>query len=324
MATILIVCDVRNGQHRSINYEVMTAAKQLAEAGGHSTTALLIGNGLDGLEEAIGNYGIDNTVIVEDSKLENYSADTFSAAIAAVSSQKEAALVLMGATATGKDVMARAAQILDTGLAQDCTDLRADGSEFVFTRPMYAGKLLAEVSVTSSPAMATIRSKSIKANAPGGSTSVEKLSVDLPEPLVTVESLELSDTEKLDVTEADIIVSGGRGLKGPENWNILLELADAIGGATGCSRPVSDEGWRPHGEHIGQTGKTVSPTLYIACGISGAIQHLAGVSSSKFILAINKDEEAPIFKAADYGLVGDLFEIMPAMTEEIRKLKAND
>nr|HQV34108.1 electron transfer flavoprotein subunit alpha/FixB family protein [Calditrichia bacterium] len=259
--------------------------------------------------------GIANVVVVEDPALDKFSADTFAAAIAEVAKAKGAAVVLMGATATARDVLPRAAMRLDTALAQDTIAMRADGAKVVFTRPMYAGKLLGEVSIKSMPAMATIRSKAFKAeHSPVGAT-VEKVAVSLPTPRVKIEELALENTGTLDVTEADIIVSGGRGLKGPENWGILEDLAKTLGAATGCSRPVSDEGWRPHDEHIGQTGKVVSPTLYIAVGISGAIQHIAGMSSSKFIVAVNKDEEAPIFKASDYGIVGDLFEVIPALNE---------
>jgi electron transfer flavoprotein alpha subunit len=218
--------------------------------------------------------------------------------------------------------MARVAQILDAGLAQDCTRVILDGGALRCTRPMYAGKLIADVNVTSTPALATLRPKATKPVKKPVDAAVERLSVDVPAPKVVVEAYEGGDNGRLDVTEADIIVSGGRGMQGPDRWGVIEDLAGVLGAATGCSRPVSDDGWRPHEEHIGQTGKTVSPDLYIACGISGAIQHVAGVSSSKYIVAVNKDPEAPIFKVADYGIVGDVFEVLPAMTEEVRKLKA--
>ena len=181
--------------------------------------------------------------------------------------------------------------------------------------------MLADVKVVSKPAMATLRSKSYKPEENPSSPTLEKLDLDLPQPQVVVEAIELASAGKMDVTEADLIVSGGRGLRGPENWHILEALAEALGAATACSRPVSDEGWRPHEEHVGQTGKTVAPDLYIAAGISGAIQHIAGISSSKYIVAINKDPEAPIFKVADYGIVGDVFEVLPRFTEEVKKLQ---
>ena len=322
MSTILVAAEIQDGQLKSITKEVLTAARHLAQDMNSSVTALLIGGGgLESQAESVGKYGVENVAIVTDGKLEKYSPDSYATVIAEVARQKNASAILMGATYTSKDLMARAAQILETGLAQDCTQFRVEGSDIMFTRPMYAGKILAEVKVASSPVVATIRSKSYKPEENPVSPVVENLQVDIPEPLVVGESVEMSSSGKLDVTEADIVVSGGRGLKGPENWRILEELAETLGAATACSRPVSDEGWRPHEEHVGQTGKTVSPDLYIACGISGAIQHIAGISSSKYIVAINKDPEAPIFNVADYGIVGDVFEVLPALTEEIKKFK---
>lgn len=303
---------------------MFTAARKIAKEMNLTTTAVLLGTNLDSFSEIPGKFGIENTVVVEDSKLAKYSPDCHAAAIAEIARQKDASVILMGATYTGKDLMSRVAQILDTSLAQDCISYSLDGGNLLFKRPMYAGKIIAEVQVTSSPVIATFRSKTFKPEESPVTSKVEKKQLNLPEPLTVLEEVQASKSGKLDVTEADLIVSGGRGMKGPENWNLIEDLATLLGAATGCSRPVSDEGWRPHDEHIGQTGKTVSPLLYVACAMSGAIQHLAGMSSSKYIVAINKDPEAPIFKAADYGIVGDVFEVLPAMTEEIRKIKAHD
>ena len=321
MATILVVSEVQDGKMKSVSTEVFTAAVKMAGETGNSVTALFVGNGLDGLADSAGKFGVADVVLAEGASLAKFSPDAYAAAIAEVAKQKDTAVILMSATYTGKDLLARTAQILDTGLAQDCISYRAEGGKLYFTRPVYAGKLLAEVRVDAAPVMATFRPKSFKPAESPVAVKAEKLSLDLPAPKAVLEEMQLSGGGKMDVTEADMIVSGGRGMKGPENWGILEELAEVLGAATGCSRPVSDDGWRPHEEHIGQTGRTVSPTLYVACGISGAIQHLAGMSSSKFIVAINKDEEAPIFKAADYGIVGDVFEVLPALTAEIRKLK---
>lgn len=324
MSTIIVATEIREGQLKSINNQIFTAAGQMAKEMNLSTTAVLLGSQLDSLSEIPGKFGIQNTVVVEDNKLAKYSPDCYAAAIAEVARQKNAGVILMGATYTGKDLMARVAQILDTALAQDCIGYRLEGGKLIFKRPIYAGKAIAEVEVTSSPVLATFRTKTFKPEENPVSSNVEKLSLDIPEPLTVLEEVQAGESGKLDVTEADLIVSGGRGMKGPENWHIIEDLAEVLGAATGCSRPVSDEGWRPHDEHIGQTGKTVSPLLYVSCAISGAIQHLAGMSSSKYIVAINKDPEAPIFKAVDYGIVGDVFEVLPAMTEEIKKLKAQD
>lgn len=322
MSNILVVTEISNGQVRSVNHGVFTAARQLGASTGQKVVALLVGGSLAGLEAEPARFGISDVVTVENALLEKFSPDCYAAAVADAVRQTEAGTVLMAATFMGKDLMARVAMLLNTALAQDCVALRQEGDQIVFTRPIYAGKVLAEVTISGTPVMATLRPKSVKPEEAPVSAAVRTLTVDLPQPLAIVEEVQTSATGKLDVTEADIIVSGGRGLRGPENWHLLEELAEALGAATGCSRPVSDEGWRPHEEHIGQTGKTVSPTLYVACGISGAIQHLAGISSSKYILAINKDPEAPIFKVADYGIVGDLFEVLPALTAAVKSAQA--
>ena len=327
MSTILVVTEVLDGAIRAVSEQVYTAAVQMGRDTGQPVTALLLGgDGLEALAEVPASYGVARTVLVEDPKLARYSPDGYASAIAQVARHQEAGVVLMGATMTGKDLMARVGQLLDTSLAQDCTSFRVEGGAIHFTRPMYAGKVLAEVQVTSRPVMATIRPKAYKAEAAPMAGEVERVSVALDEPLAVVEDYQHGASSTLDVTEADVIVSGGRGMRGPENWGLLEALAETLGEGTalGCSRPVSDEGWRPHEEHVGQTGKTVAPDLYIACGISGAIQHVAGMASSKYIVAINKDPEAPIFNVADYGIVGDLFDVVPALTEAVKKLKAGE
>ena len=326
MSTILVVTELFEGEIRSVSRQVYTAAVQMGQETGQPVTALMLGGGnLEALAEDPGAYGVAKTVLVEDPKLAQYSPDAYAAVIAQVARAQEAGVVLMGASVTGKDLMARVAQLLDTSLAQDCVSFRIDGGKVLFTRPLFAGKVLAEVRVTANPVMATFRSKAYKAEEAPTSVQVERAQADVPEPLAVVAELMKSATKKLDVTEADLVVSGGRGLQGPENWGILEALVEVLGdGATlGCSRPVSDDGWRPHDAHVGQTGRTVAPDLYIACGISGAIQHVAGIASSKYIVAINKDPEAPIFKVADYGIVGDLFDVVPAMTEAIQALKVS-
>jgi electron transfer flavoprotein alpha subunit len=327
MSTILVVTEILEGEIRSVNHQVYTAAVQMGRATGQPVVALLVGGGaLETLAEVPAAYGIAKTVVVEDPALARYSPDGYAAVVAQAARAQDAGVVLMGATVTGKDLMARVAYLLDTALAQDCVSFRVDGGAVLFIRPLFAGKVLAEVRVTARPVLATLRPKAYKAEEAPGAGTVERLRVDLPEPLAVVEARTRSASEQLDVTEADIVVSGGRGLQGPEHWGVLEALVEALGeGATlGCSRPVSDDGWRPHDEHVGQTGKTVAPDLYIACGISGAIQHVAGITASKFIVAVNKDPDAPIFNVADYGLVGDLFEVVPALTEAVKALKAGD
>ena len=318
---ILVISDIQQGVLRPVNAEVYTAAVALGKDTDQPVSALFLGaNGLDHLAAVAGQYGISKAILADDARLESFSPDAYASVISEVIRETGATLVLMGATFTGKDVMPRVAQHLNVALVQDVIHVRNDGG-LVFTRPMYAGKVHAEVRVSSSPALATIRPKSYKPVESPADVSTESISVDVPAPKATVTGYEGTSNGKIDVTEADIIVSGGRGMQGADKWDILEDLADVLGAATGCSRPVSDDGWRPHEEHIGQTGKTVSPDLYIACGISGAIQHVAGVSSSKYIVAVNKDPEAPIFKVADYGIVGDVFEVLPVLTDEIRKVQ---
>jgi electron transfer flavoprotein alpha subunit len=226
----------------------------------------------------------------------------------------------------GKDLAPRVAARLGAGLATDCTALRAEGGQLVATRPIYAGKVLAEVTWDKPPAVASLRPKIFEPAPPDAarSAAVEMFPAPVAEADLRVRTVEVKAAAQgqVDLTEAEVIVSGGRGMKGPEGYGVLEELAAALGGVVGASRAAVDAGWRPHGDQVGQTGKTVSPRLYVACGISGAIQHLAGMSGSRCVVAINKDPDAPIFKVADYGLVGDLFEIVPALAGEVRKLNA--
>jgi electron transfer flavoprotein alpha subunit len=225
----------------------------------------------------------------------------------------------------GKDVSPRVAARLEAGLAVDCTNLRLNSGEIIATRPVYAGKAYIDIKINSAIKIYSLRPNVFKPEKTGaGNVSVEKLNISFEDKDFASQVREVVvSSEKLDVAEADIVVSGGRGLKGPENFYLVEDLAKVLGGAAGASRAVVDAGWRPHGDQVGQTGKTVSPKLYIACGISGAIQHLAGMSSSKCIVAINKDKDAPIFQIADYGIVGDVFEILPVLTEELKKVMGN-
>jgi electron transfer flavoprotein alpha subunit len=257
--------------------------------------------------------------------LESYSAEGYTAALVQVAAQKEPRIILASATAAGRDFMPRAAARLRVGLAQDCTEAAVESGKLLCLRPIFAGKAFSRVRLMAEPAMATLRPNVFAAMEADKSRSAqpEDFHPELAAGQVRarVSRIEASEGQKVELTEANIIVSGGRGLKGPENFPMIQALADALGGAMGASRAAVDAGWIDHQHQVGQTGKTVSPTLYIACGISGAIQHLAGMSSSKYIVAINKDPDAPIFKLADYGIVGDLFTIVPALTEEVKKLK---
>ena len=324
MATILVVSEIRDGQLKKVNFETYSAARQLAEQINGTVVALLMGENLSQIQNVPANYGVAKVVLVEDAKLAKYTPDGYAAVAAQVAKQLGADFVWMPATAMGKDLMPRIATLLNATTAQDVVQFRVDGNTVVYTRPMFAGKVLADVTITSQPQTATLRPKAFRIEENPGEANVENIAVDIPEPKAVVEEVTTSGGGKLDVTEADVVVSGGRGMKSPENWHLLEELAELLGGATGASRAVVDAGWRPHGEQVGQTGKTVSPTLYIAVGISGAIQHLAGMLSSKYIVAINKDPDAPIFKVADYGIVGDALEVLPKFIEEVKKIKAEN
>jgi electron transfer flavoprotein alpha subunit len=259
-------------------------------------------------------------IVVDEPGLARHSATAYAKVIAVVAASEGAAMVFLSASQMGKDLAPRVAVKLQAGCAADCVALKTEGEDVVATRPVYAGKALIDVRVTTPVKVFTLRPNVFTASPSDGTARIEKKAsgLDPADFGAVVENVTVA-SGRPDVTEADIIVSGGRGLKGPENFHLVEELADALGGAVGASRAVVDAGWRPHDEQVGQTGKTVSPTMYVACGISGAVQHLAGMSSSRYIVAINKDKDAPIFQIADYGIVGDVVEILPELTAQVRK-----
>jgi electron transfer flavoprotein alpha subunit len=320
--TILAFAEQRDGKLKKTVFEVVRAARTIADQTGGQVLALLIGNSVKALGSELGGYGAHKVLAVEDPRLALYSTTAYAKVIAEAARSVNAGLVFLAATAMGKDVAPRVAIKLQAGLAADCTALKVDNGTVIASRPVFAGKAITDVTITTPVQVYTLRPNVFTAGASNGTQApVEQFAVALSDEDFSVVVKEVTQaTGKLDVTEADIIVSGGRGLKGPENFHIIEELAAVLGGAVGASRAVVDAGWRPHDEQVGQTGKTVSPSLYIAVGISGAIQHLAGMSSSKYIVAINKDKDAPIFQVADYGIVGDAFEVVPALTNEVRKL----
>lgn len=319
---ILAIAEQRNGQFKKTAFEVVTAAKAVSEKLGAEVVALVIGNTVAAIAPSLGGYGASKTVVVEDSALEMYSPTAYAAIIADVAKSESAEAIFLPASALGKDVAPRAAVKLQAGLASDCTMVTVNGGVITATRPVYAGKGLVDVTVKTPVKIFTLRPNVFTAGeSTGAAAAVEKRNVALTESDFSVVVKEVRQSGgKKDVAEADIIVSGGRGLKGPEHFAMIEELAGTLNAAVGASRAVVDAGWRPHDEQVGQTGKTVSPSLYIAVAISGAVQHLAGMSSSKCIVAINKDKDAPIFSVADYGIVGDAFEVVPALTAEIKKI----
>jgi electron transfer flavoprotein alpha subunit len=323
MATILAVLESRSGSLRKVSLEVLAAARQLADASGATVDALLCADGTVAGVEGLGAAGADRVLLASHTAFRLYSPDGQSATVAAAA--KGHVAVVFAASATGRDLAPRVAARLGVSCATDVTALAFESGQIVATRPVYAGKALQRVQLSGTPALVSIRPNTFAPVAAGKGGAVEPFAVPEFQARVTVTEIKAPATAALDVSEAPVVVSGGRGLKDPEHFALLEALAAAFGNAAvGASRAVVDAGWRDHGAQVGQTGKTVSPGLYVAVGISGAIQHLAGMRTAKVIVAINRDKDAPIFKIADYGIVGDLFEIVPKLTEEIRKVKAEE
>lgn len=270
----------------------------------------------------LNNHTPDAVHFFKNSEFSLHSPQSFKKELTALKGTADESVYFFSNTAQGKDLAPRVAAALDCGLAMDLTEIKLSDGNFTFTRPVFAGKALEDVQIETSDKVITLRPNvfAVKDSPSGGELNVITTEVNSPD--LSVKTISVKKAEgKLDVSEANIIVSGGRGLKGPENYHLVESLAEALGGAVGASRAVVDAGWRPHREQVGQTGKTVSPSLYVAVGISGAIQHLAGMSTSKYIVAINKDKDAPIFQTADYGITGDALELLPVFIEEVKKLK---
>jgi electron transfer flavoprotein alpha subunit len=322
---ICFVAEQRDGELRKVSYEAASEAKRLADAAGTSVTGILLGSGVAEAAAQLGAYGADKVFVVDDEAVKDYLPQTYAKVIGDIVKENDPAVLIIGGSTMGKDLSARVAARLGSGLAMDCIEMSLnDDKKLVAQRPIYAGKAMLEMIPAGDPQVAVTRPNVPAVLEPdeGKQAEVVTVPLDAGEIKTKVASIEKDTSGKIELTEADIIVSGGRGMKGPENYNIIEELAELLGAAVGASRSSVDAGWRPHTDQVGQTGKVVSPNLYVACGISGAIQHLAGMSSSKFIVAINKDPEAPIFQRADYGVVADLFEAVPVMTQEVKKLLA--
>ena len=316
----LAVAEERGGEIRKSSLETVSAARRTADALGGTCTALVAGHGVGAAAATLGRYGARRVIVVDDPRLERRPNIALAKIAADVARREGSALVFLPASQAGRDIAPRVAVALEAGLAADCVALRAEGSDIVATRPVFAGKALLDVRVTTPVKVFTLRPNVFEATAGAGTAAVETAAAALEEAdlVTTVEGTKVA-SGRPDVTEAEIIVSGGRGMKGPEHFALIEALADALGAGVGASRAVVDAGWRPHDEQVGQTGKTVAPALYIACGISGAVQHLAGMSTSRYIVAINRDKDAPIFQVADYGIVGDVFDVLPALIAALRK-----
>jgi electron transfer flavoprotein alpha subunit len=325
MSKILAFIESRNNKIKNNGFETASLASRISKEISAEVSALLIGSEVSGIAGQLHEYGIEKIYIIEDNLLEKYSSTAYSRCLAEAIKITGSDIVFMSATSMGKDLAPLVSAKLDAGLASDCTDIRTENGTIIARRPVYAGKSFIELKIISDVKIFSFRPNVFKPEINKISAgTIEKLNINISDSdLRTVVKEVTQNTGKLDVTEADIVVSGGRGLKGPENFYLIEELAKVLGGAAGASRAVVDAGWRPHEDQVGQTGKTVSPKLYIAAGISGAIQHLAGMSSSKCIVAINKDKDAPIFQVADYGIIGDALEILPVLTQEFKKVLSN-
>ncbi len=322
----LVVAEHQAGRPKKITYEMLTAARSVADELDVEVGVLVMGHDLDAdaLAEDVGARGADVLFVANHPALEEYAAEPYAAVIQQLIEEEEPVLVLFGMTPLGRDLAPCVAAKVNAGLASDITGLDVEDGELIIKRPIFSGQAIATVRVTRPPVLVTVRPNTWAAAPAEGDeqADVEELDVDdLPENVIDVLAVEAQESTRPELTEASIIVAGGRGLQGPENFHLIEELADLLGAAVGTTRAVVDAGWRPYEEQVGQTGKTVSPQLYIAIGISGAIQHVSGMRTSRYIVAINKDPEAPIFKLADYGIVGDLFKVVPELIKAIKEYR---
>ncbi|MFA9558665.1 electron transfer flavoprotein subunit alpha/FixB family protein [Evansella sp. AB-rgal1] len=317
---ILVVAEVRDGEFRNVSFEAVAAAKQISSDG--EVVGLLLGEKVNQLGEAFIAFGADRVIAVENDKLAQYTPDGYTQVLQQVVESEDPDGIILGHTSIGKDVAPKLAARIGSGLVSDVVSVEVAGEEVLFTRPIYSGKAFEKVVVKDGLIFATIRPNNIPALEKDESRSgeVESVEVDVKDLQTMIKEVVKNTASGVDLSEASVIVSGGRGLKGAENFKILDELAEVLGGAVGASRGACDAEYCDYALQIGQTGKVVTPDLYIAVGISGAIQHVAGMSNSKVIVAINKDPEAEIFQIADYGIVGDLFDVVPKLTEEFKKV----
>ncbi|MFF5994399.1 electron transfer flavoprotein subunit alpha/FixB family protein [Lysinibacillus sp. KU-BSD001] len=320
---VLVLAETREGSLRNVSFEAIAAGKQIADGG--EVVTVLIGDGVAGVASDLIAYGADRVVTVEHPHLKTYTSDGFSQAFMAVVEQEKPEAIVFGHTALGKDLSPKIASKLQSGLISDVTEIEGAGDDAVFIRPIYSGKAFEKVKVKDGVAFVTIRPNNIASleRDAGRSGDVSSITVDITNLRTIIKEVVRKSTDGVDLSEAKVVVAGGRGVKSEEGFEPLTELANLLGGAVGASRGACDAEYCDYSLQIGQTGKVVTPDLYIAAGISGAIQHLAGMSNSKVIVAINKDPEANIFKVADYGIVGDLFEVIPMLIEEFKALKVN-
>ena len=326
MSNVIVIAEVRGGQLKRPSLEAVTAGLQLAKSSGGKVVAIACGSGIDAACAELARSGAAEVVAIDGAAFAEYSGDAWARAIAEQCKSRSAAAVLMAHTAMGKDLLPRVAGLLDTAVVTDAVAVSCDGGRFGAQKPVYGGKATLSVRANKTPFCATLRPNNFAAASGGGSAAVTKVAPPAGDLLSVVKEIVKSGADRTPLQEAKVVVAGGRGLKDAASFKLIEDLAAAFGpgvAAVGASRAVVDAGWRPHREQVGQTGKVVSPPLYIAVGISGAIQHIAGMRTARTIVAINKDPDAPIFKIADYGIVGDAFEVVPALTKAIAAVVAS-
>jgi electron transfer flavoprotein alpha subunit len=322
--SVLVLVENTDGNIKKKSFEAVQYAAEVAKQTNTTATALVLGTIADSELEALGNYGVQKVLHVADDRLNELHARAYTNALIAAAQKEGSKIIIMLHDINGKAVAPRVAIKLKSGMVAGALSYPDLSKGFVIKKAVYSGKAFAFVNITSDVKVITVMANSFPLVQGDGKAAVEKLDVTFGDKDFGIKVKEVNKvTGEVSLADAELVVSGGRGMKGPENWGLIEDLAKELGAATACSRPVADAGWRPHHEHVGQTGGTVRPNLYIAVGISGAIQHLAGVNGSKVIVVINKDPEAPFFKAANYGVVGDAMEILPRLTEAVKKFKAH-
>lgn len=318
---VLVFAESIKGQLKKAAFEAVTYGQKTAAAMGAECVALTIGEVNDAGQ--LGTYGASKVYNINNANVAHFDSQVYAAAIGNAAQSIGAKVVIVSHTSTGKSLLGRLAARLNAGSVAGAKSVPTiDGGTFKIKKGVFSGKATAEYAITSDIKVISLAGNEVPPETTGSDVGVENMEVELPAPRVKVIETKLQKGDTAPLPEAELVVSAGRGMKGPENWDIIEELATTLGATTACSRPVADTGWRPHHEHVGQTGVAIKPNLYFAIGISGAIQHLAGVNQSKVIVVINKDPEAPFFKAADYGVVGDLFDVVPRLTEALKKFKA--
>ncbi|MGP8215295.1 MAG: electron transfer flavoprotein subunit alpha/FixB family protein [Bacteroidia bacterium] len=322
--SVLVFAETWEGKFKKPSFEATTYAFELAQKVNGTVTAVVLGNASEDELKKLAEYGCSRVLHINDTRLSSLCASAYAIAIAEAASKSGAKYVVFSYTYSGKSIAPRLAARLNGGLVANATALPSSVEPFIVKKKCFSGKGFTDVQVTSGIKIIGLSPNAHHIVSNPANITIEAFAPAIPDTAFDTKVNEVKKTSgKIVLTEAEIVVSGGRGMKGPENWGILENLADALGAATACSKPVADMNWRPHHEHVGQTGITISPNLYIAIGISGAIQHLAGISSSKVIVAINTDKEAPFFKIADYGIIGDAFQVVPKLTEAVKQLKSS-